>query len=310
MSPNLKREKGCGVIKRRKMKTKCQYCGAEWDGAGYKGACPKCPPGAMEAYHNRCKKCNKGQMKKGIALMQTIVAGMPDFIGDEPGGPGCTMSPGGPGEIVEVMKCDKCGYSVTDGQPIGNTEQLPKCLIPPCTWCMCEEVDLVARDMFATCGNCGGRDAYGTSEDRPEKYKKKPIDPYAETEQLLSNTEQLDRAEAAKKEIIRRGDELLVIKSLVRQLFEILEHQEENQNGKLFHPTYISSCRVQHNIKLGKILTRLEEMCVFDPLTPEQMAEIDRRIADLDKWKEEGTLDQHCVSAEEVMRKIKEKYNG
>ena len=46
-------------------------------------------------------------MKPGIALEQTYT-GSPDF----PGGKVVTMSPGGPGRLVECMKCEKCGWSV------------------------------------------------------------------------------------------------------------------------------------------------------------------------------------------------------
>jgi len=39
-------------------------------------------------------------------------------------------------------------------------------------WCMCEELGKVARDGKSTCGNCGGRDAYGGSKDRPRDKRK------------------------------------------------------------------------------------------------------------------------------------------
>ena len=54
----------------------------------------------------RCRRCG-GRMKRGIALEQTYT-GSPDF----PGGEVVTMSPGGPGRLVECMKCEKCGWSV------------------------------------------------------------------------------------------------------------------------------------------------------------------------------------------------------
>lgn len=53
-----------------------------------------------------CRRCG-GRMKRGIALEQTYT-GSPDF----PGGKVVTMSPGGPGRLVECMKCEKCGWSV------------------------------------------------------------------------------------------------------------------------------------------------------------------------------------------------------
>ena len=45
-------------------------------------------------------------MRDGIALESTLV-GEPDF-------PGCeavTLSEGGPGRLVAVMKCSECGWS-------------------------------------------------------------------------------------------------------------------------------------------------------------------------------------------------------
>lgn len=53
-----------------------------------------------------CRRCG-GLMKPGIALEQTYT-GSPDF----PGGEVVTMSPGGPGRLVECMKCRECGWSV------------------------------------------------------------------------------------------------------------------------------------------------------------------------------------------------------
>lgn len=56
-----------------------------------------------------CLKCNVEKVS-GQALMTTLVAGSPDFPGDERG---ITMSPGGPGVVVTCWKCPKCGHSVT-----------------------------------------------------------------------------------------------------------------------------------------------------------------------------------------------------
>lgn len=56
---------------------------------------------------DNCKKCG-GEMTKGKAMEMTVV-GVPDF-------PGCdvvTMSFGGPGKLVDCMKCKDCGWSVT-----------------------------------------------------------------------------------------------------------------------------------------------------------------------------------------------------
>lgn len=58
--------------------------------------------------NNICKKCG-GQMRPGIATGQTWAAGTPDFQDQTIG---VTMSPGGPGKIIECLKCESCGWSV------------------------------------------------------------------------------------------------------------------------------------------------------------------------------------------------------
>ena len=47
-------------------------------------------------------------MRPGVAIAQTYT-GSEDF----PGGDVVTMSPGGPGRMIECMKCDTCGHSVS-----------------------------------------------------------------------------------------------------------------------------------------------------------------------------------------------------
>lgn len=55
-----------------------------------------------------CKKCGS-EMRLGQALAQTLT-GVSDFPGDRH----CvTMSVGGPGALVDCMKCVACGWSVT-----------------------------------------------------------------------------------------------------------------------------------------------------------------------------------------------------
>jgi hypothetical protein len=54
----------------------------------------------------RCPRCG-GAMRPGKAMVSTVT-GTPDF-------PGCevvTMSPGGPGRLVDCLKCEGCGHSV------------------------------------------------------------------------------------------------------------------------------------------------------------------------------------------------------
>lgn len=57
-----------------------------------------------------CRHCG-GPMMPGQATAQTT-RGAPDF----PGGDVVTQSPGGPGKIVDCMKCARCGSSVTIGK--------------------------------------------------------------------------------------------------------------------------------------------------------------------------------------------------
>lgn len=52
-------------------------------------------------------KCG-GKLKSGVALASTYT-GVPDF----PGGDVVTLSPGGPGQIISVIKCERCGKSFT-----------------------------------------------------------------------------------------------------------------------------------------------------------------------------------------------------
>lgn len=59
----------------------------------------------MEQRH--CRKCN-GDMKPSKAIEQTYT-GSSDFIG----GAVVTMSPGGPGRLVDCLKCSICGWSIS-----------------------------------------------------------------------------------------------------------------------------------------------------------------------------------------------------
>ena len=63
-----------------------------------------------------CRKCG-GEMKRGIATLQTFTAGTPDFAGDSHA---TTFSAGGPGEVIECLKCVECGWSVTAGEAVAG----------------------------------------------------------------------------------------------------------------------------------------------------------------------------------------------
>ena len=68
----------------------------------------------------KCYKC-KVVMVKGIALENTLVAGMPDFpdqADDIAAGKipiGQTVHYGGTGKLINVYKCPECGHSVSIG---------------------------------------------------------------------------------------------------------------------------------------------------------------------------------------------------
>lgn len=59
----------------------------------------------------KCKKCG-GAMKASKAIQNTVVAS-PDFPGDTGKERGCTLNYGGPGKLIDCLKCEKCGWSVT-----------------------------------------------------------------------------------------------------------------------------------------------------------------------------------------------------
>ncbi len=61
---------------------------------------------------SQCPKCNKGIMKLGIALGNTLVMGIPDFPGNTINSRGQTVHFGGPGVKLTCLKCDACGHSV------------------------------------------------------------------------------------------------------------------------------------------------------------------------------------------------------
>ena len=50
------------------------------------------------------------------------------------------------------------------------------------------------------------------------------------------------------------------LKCLVRELLSILDSTEDSDEGKVFHPTTISSCRTAHVIQLEKIMSELKKL--------------------------------------------------
>lgn len=62
---------------------------------------------ALQFVTEKCRRCG-GQMRRGKAIAQTF-DGVPDF----PGGEVVTISPSGPGRLIDCLKCSTCGHSVT-----------------------------------------------------------------------------------------------------------------------------------------------------------------------------------------------------
>jgi len=48
----------------------------------------------------------------------------------------------------------------------------------------------------------------------------------------------------------------------VQRLLEILETKELSNNGREFHPVYISSCRVMSTHELSFLLSRMKELAL------------------------------------------------
>ena len=59
-----------------------------------------------------CKKCEV-EMVPGIGLRETYRMGLPDFHGNTADSRGQTMIASGESNMVNVLKCPECGYSVT-----------------------------------------------------------------------------------------------------------------------------------------------------------------------------------------------------
>jgi hypothetical protein len=50
------------------------------------------------------------------------------------------------------------------------------------------------------------------------------------------------------------------LKELTREFFKYLDYTEESDSGNIFHPIYISCCRVMMNEPLNKLLDRMKEL--------------------------------------------------
>lgn len=72
-----------------------------------------------------CRRC-KVPMVVGKATEQTWVMGVPDFPGNTINSIGQTLNVGGPGKLIECLKCPKCGHSVTLGVKAPDENRSPE----------------------------------------------------------------------------------------------------------------------------------------------------------------------------------------
>lgn len=83
---------------------------------------------AFQDVMGTCEKCQGGTLQIGLAIEQTYVAGIPDFPGQSDMD-GQTISPGGPGKLIHVIKCKSCGASWRCAkEPYQGPKQIP---LPP-----------------------------------------------------------------------------------------------------------------------------------------------------------------------------------
>jgi hypothetical protein len=61
-----------------------------------------------------CTKCG-GEMQPSKALEQTWKPSLPDFLCDPLDRNLKTMQPGGPGNLIDCLKCVDCGWSMRIG---------------------------------------------------------------------------------------------------------------------------------------------------------------------------------------------------
>ena len=55
------------------------------------------------------------------------------------------------------------------------------------------------------------------------------------------------------------------LKDLVRRMFAILDIEEESDSGRVFHPTYITSCRCNDAAQLDVIFERMKAIVQYEP---------------------------------------------
>jgi hypothetical protein len=70
-----------------------------------------------------------------------------------------------------------------------------------------------------------------------------------------------DGADWTPVEVYELRDELKELKKLVNELLGIFEEVEESDSGIPFHPNTITTCRVETNMRLLKLLPAIKDLC-------------------------------------------------
>ena len=55
-------------------------------------------------------------------------------------------------------------------------------------------------------------------------------------------------------------EDMVRLKKLVKEFLDILDTTEESDGGTIFHPVFISSCRVMKTKRIEEILLELNEL--------------------------------------------------
>jgi hypothetical protein len=108
----------------------------------------------------KCKKCN-GDMREGKVIAQTVT-GAPDFVGDKHA---VTMSYGGPGVLIDCLKCGTCGWSVTM-PALPFTPQLTR-RSSPSSSLLCNDLserNMTDKELMEAAARAAGYTSYGYGE--------------------------------------------------------------------------------------------------------------------------------------------------
>jgi hypothetical protein len=55
-------------------------------------------------------------------------------------------------------------------------------------------------------------------------------------------------------------DENKELIDILKELIDLLEYTEESDEGRVFHPTYFSTCRVEHQERFNKLFKKIKKV--------------------------------------------------